>query len=111
MNCLLWLLPQLRLRELSVLWPLWWVSVGHDALLVAPFSLSLAKSQPEKGEATSDNESTCSSPTRIGRSGSREFSKASRNFPRALEPFLPLRQQFATRNNEHGARELSNLLA
>src|SRR6266849_1709646 len=56
MNCLLWLLPQLRLRELSVLWPPWWAPADHDAPLVAPFSLSLAKSQPEKSEAASDNE-------------------------------------------------------
>src|SRR6516225_3785776 len=34
MNCLLWLLPELRLRELSVLWPLCWVAAGHDALVL-----------------------------------------------------------------------------
>src|SRR6516225_4050382 len=56
MSCLLWLLPQLRLRELSLLWPPWWAPADHDAPLVALFSLSLAKSQPEKSEAAGDKE-------------------------------------------------------
>src|SRR5215831_5404262 len=33
MNCLLWFLPQLQFRELSVLWPPWWAPAGHDAPL------------------------------------------------------------------------------
>src|SRR5260370_27640542 len=64
MDCLLWLLPQLRLRELPVLWPPWWAPADHDAPLVAPFSLSLAKSQPEKSEAASDNEGDPAHPHR-----------------------------------------------
>ena len=47
-----------------MLWPLWWTSADHDAPLVAPFSLSLAKSQPEKSEATSDNEGDPARPHR-----------------------------------------------
>src|SRR5262249_30823456 len=33
LNCLLWPLPQLQLRELSVLWPPWWAPADHDAPL------------------------------------------------------------------------------
>ena len=77
MNCLLWLLPQPRLWELSELWPPWWAPVGHDAPLTVrcgksdrsdtthrALSLSLAKSQPEKSEATSDNEGDPAHPHR-----------------------------------------------
>ena len=76
MYCLLWLLPQLQLRELSVLWQPWWAPAGHDAPLTVrcgksdrsdtthrAFSLSLAKSQPEK-KATSDNEGDLARPHR-----------------------------------------------
>ena len=46
MNCLLWLLPQLRLRELSVLWPLWWAPADHDA----PSSCVVASPGPSVGD-------------------------------------------------------------
>src|SRR5262245_62087771 len=53
--------PRRSARKRSALIDPWLCHV-----LVAPFSLSLAKSQPEKSEATSDNEGDPAHPHRYG---------------------------------------------